>query len=102
MAAANDGGRVFVHNHVRLGMAVRSACFAAAVTWKQPIRWRSVSVVRLLSVCRRTLVRYGAVVEVEGFELGEAAHCPLAARSLHPLSTPQAIPPSVYDKPIAS
>ena len=27
---------------------------------------------------------------------------PLAARSLHPLSTPQAIPPSVYDKPIAS
>jgi hypothetical protein len=47
------GGRVFIRPQmVRLGMAVRSACFAAAVTWKQPVRYRSVSVVRLLSVCR--------------------------------------------------
>jgi hypothetical protein len=40
---------------VRLGRAVRSACFAAAVTLLQPRRESVVRAVRLLSVCRPSL-----------------------------------------------
>jgi hypothetical protein len=40
---------------VRLGMAVRSACFAAAVTLGQAARWSVVRAGRLLSVTTLSL-----------------------------------------------
>jgi hypothetical protein len=101
-----------VENRLGAAVVLWSACTPAAITL-QLKRLKEVSAGRLLTAGRSAFTPFELPTaaalpglqsqsELTAAALPPCTTSPLAARSLHPLSTPQAIPPSVYDKPIAS
>jgi hypothetical protein len=77
----------FQMQSVERAVRLLSACRSSSATLLQPSRSRSVSVVRLLTPLTQHLGRdVAAAGDVEVGESGEAAHCSLAPSPLHSTS----------------